>query len=78
MSSAQNDVHADNDPTIFVADNMTGIHESPGNFASLTNSSPLKEVGFIDIYVSTFKWPLNPWLKYPHFRKLGTWEGIEA
>ncbi|WDK18907.1 hypothetical protein CGRA01v4_10194 [Colletotrichum graminicola] len=42
MSSAQNDVHADNDPTIFVADNMTGIHESPGNFASLTNSSPVR------------------------------------
>ncbi|KAK2038940.1 S-adenosyl-L-methionine-dependent methyltransferase [Colletotrichum somersetense] len=44
----------------------------------------LKEAGFIDISVTKFKWPLNPWPKDPYFGELGTWqyenfvEGIEA
>ncbi|TKW59929.1 hypothetical protein CTA1_9882 [Colletotrichum tanaceti] len=46
--------------------------------------SLLKEVGFVDISVSEFKWPINPWPKDPYFRELGLWqyencvEGIEA
>ncbi|OBR05082.1 Methyltransferase domain-containing protein [Colletotrichum higginsianum IMI 349063] len=46
--------------------------------------SLLKEVGFVDISVNKFKWPINPWPKDPYFRELGLWqyencvEGIEA
>ncbi|GKT72381.1 Methyltransferase domain-containing protein [Colletotrichum tofieldiae] len=44
----------------------------------------LKEVGFVDVTVAKYKWPLNPWAKDLHYRELGSWclenlmEGLEA
>ncbi|KAK2028819.1 S-adenosyl-L-methionine-dependent methyltransferase, partial [Colletotrichum zoysiae] len=44
----------------------------------------LKEVGFVDVTVSTYKWPMGPWAKDAHYRELGSWclenlmEGLEA
>ncbi|KZL67675.1 methyltransferase domain-containing protein [Colletotrichum tofieldiae] len=44
----------------------------------------LKEVGFVDVTISKYKWPINPWPKDQHYRELGTWclenilEGLEG
>ncbi|KAK1497558.1 hypothetical protein CTAM01_07828 [Colletotrichum tamarilloi] len=44
----------------------------------------LKEVGFVDIEMVKYKWPLNNWPKDPHYKELGEWnlenflEGIEG
>ncbi|KAF4784277.1 hypothetical protein HER10_EVM0006341 [Colletotrichum scovillei] len=44
----------------------------------------LEEVGFEDVVVTKYKWPLNAWPKDPHYRELGIWtlenmlEGLEA
>ncbi|TDZ13505.1 Secondary metabolism regulator LAE1 [Colletotrichum spinosum] len=44
----------------------------------------LKAVGFVDVTVVPFKWPIGPWPKDPHYKELGIWalenagEGLEA
>ncbi|KAF6815075.1 methyltransferase domain-containing protein [Colletotrichum sojae] len=44
----------------------------------------MEEVGFVDVSLKMYKWPLNPWPKDPHYRELGAWnfsnfiKGIEA
>lgn len=31
----------------------------------------MKEIGFVDVTLSTYKWPLNTWPKDPHYKELG-------
>ncbi|KAI8270132.1 Secondary metabolism regulator LAE1 [Colletotrichum sp. SAR 10_98] len=44
----------------------------------------VEEAGFVDVKLTKFKWPLNPWAKDDHYKLLGEWteenfmEGIEA
>ncbi|KAK1458750.1 hypothetical protein CCUS01_09004 [Colletotrichum cuscutae] len=44
----------------------------------------LEEVGFEDVTITKFKWPINSWPKDPHYRELGIWclenwmEGLEG
>ncbi|KAI8191937.1 putative methyltransferase tdiE [Colletotrichum sp. SAR 10_65] len=44
----------------------------------------LKEVGFVDIVMTKYKWPMNSWPKDPKHKLIGTWslhnnlEGIEG
>ncbi|KAK1528915.1 uncharacterized protein CCOS01_06749 [Colletotrichum costaricense] len=44
----------------------------------------LEEVGFEDVSVTKYKWPINAWPKDPHYRELGIWnlenmlEGVEG
>lgn len=44
----------------------------------------MEEVGFVDVSLKMYKWPLNPWPKDSHYRELGGWnysnfiQGIEA
>ncbi|KAK2050119.1 S-adenosyl-L-methionine-dependent methyltransferase [Colletotrichum somersetense] len=44
----------------------------------------MREVGFVDVKLSSFKWPSNPWPKDPKFKELGAWNneninnGLEA
>ncbi|OBR05083.1 Methyltransferase domain-containing protein [Colletotrichum higginsianum IMI 349063] len=44
----------------------------------------LNEIGFVDVTIVKYKWPINPWAKDPHYRELGSWclenllEGIEG
>ncbi|KAI8247308.1 Secondary metabolism regulator LAE1 [Colletotrichum sp. SAR 10_77] len=44
----------------------------------------VEEAGFVDVKLTKFKWPLNPWAKDNHYKLLGEWteenfmEGIEA
>ncbi|KAI3544998.1 TAM domain methyltransferase [Colletotrichum filicis] len=33
----------------------------------------MTEVGFTDVSVQMFKWPINPWAKEPRYKKLGLW-----
>ncbi|KAK0381561.1 TAM domain methyltransferase [Colletotrichum limetticola] len=33
----------------------------------------MTEVGFTDVSVQMFKWPINPWVKEPRYKKLGLW-----
>ncbi|TIC90065.1 putative methyltransferase tdiE [Colletotrichum higginsianum] len=44
----------------------------------------LKEVGFVDVTIVPFKWPIGPWAKDPYYKELGEWalanafDGLEA
>ncbi|KAK1980051.1 S-adenosyl-L-methionine-dependent methyltransferase [Colletotrichum cereale] len=44
----------------------------------------MKEVGFVDVSVTKFKWPMSPWAKDEHYKELGSWclenlmEGLEG
>ncbi|GKT46155.1 putative methyltransferase tdiE [Colletotrichum spaethianum] len=44
----------------------------------------MEEVGFVDVTIVPFKWPIGPWAKDPHYKELGSWalensfEGLEA
>lgn len=44
----------------------------------------LEEVGFVDVTIAPFKWPIGPWAKDQHYKELGEWalenalEGLEA
>ncbi|WYZ44935.1 hypothetical protein EsH8_VIII_000251 [Colletotrichum jinshuiense] len=40
----------------------------------------LKEVGFVDVTIQTYKWPSNSWPKDPKYKELGIWvqENITA
>ncbi|KAK2013967.1 S-adenosyl-L-methionine-dependent methyltransferase [Colletotrichum eremochloae] len=44
----------------------------------------LKEIGFVDVTIAKYKWPMSPWAKDEHYRELGSWcqenlmEGLEA
>ncbi|KAI3549743.1 hypothetical protein CABS03_08068 [Colletotrichum abscissum] len=44
----------------------------------------MEEVGFVDVTIETYKWPINEWPKDPHYKEIGTWthanfmEGLEA
>ncbi|KAF6828005.1 hypothetical protein CMUS01_08766 [Colletotrichum musicola] len=44
----------------------------------------LKDVGFVDVTIVPFKWPMGPWAKDPYYKELGEWalanalEGLEA
>ncbi|KAF4924527.1 putative methyltransferase tdiE [Colletotrichum viniferum] len=44
----------------------------------------MKEVGFVDIVMTKYKWPMNSWPKDPKHKLIGTWslhnnlEGIEG
>ncbi|KAK1970888.1 S-adenosyl-L-methionine-dependent methyltransferase [Colletotrichum sublineola] len=54
-------------------------------FVDVPSLAPLlKEVGFVDVTISKFKWPINPWPKDPYYKELGAWclentlEGLEG
>lgn len=44
----------------------------------------LKEVGFVDVTIVPYKWPVGPWAKDPYYKELGEWalanafDGLEA
>ncbi|KAK1723941.1 hypothetical protein CaCOL14_011442 [Colletotrichum acutatum] len=44
----------------------------------------MEEVGFVDVTIETYKWPINEWPKDSHYKEIGTWthanfmEGLEA
>ncbi|GKT40041.1 putative methyltransferase tdiE [Colletotrichum spaethianum] len=44
----------------------------------------MKEIGFVDVTIAKYKWPISPWAKDQHYRELGSWcqenfmEGLEG
>ncbi|KAI8251695.1 putative methyltransferase tdiE [Colletotrichum sp. SAR 10_77] len=52
--------------------------------AVVTSVDVMKEVGFVDIVMTKYKWPMNSWPKDPKHKLIGTWslhnnlEGIEG
>ncbi|KAJ0161175.1 hypothetical protein CTA2_6647 [Colletotrichum tanaceti] len=54
-------------------------------FAHVPDLVPiLSEVGFVDVKIVPYKWPVGPWAKDPHYKELGEWAlanafaGLEA